>query len=76
MVLNEPVYGIAYWAQLWSRWLRTRGEKGLGEELPQYIKDLYDIWTRMHRTVDDALRARVRWQRGQVLPVGKRFTIE
>ena len=59
MVLNVPVYGIQYWAPLWSRWLRTRGEKGLGEEPSQYIKDLYDIWTRMRRTADDEERVRL-----------------
>ena len=59
MVLNDPVYGISYWAPLWFRWLRTEGKKGLGEEPPQYIKDLYDIWTRMRRTADNEERVRL-----------------
>jgi len=59
MVLNQTVYGIGYWAPLWERWLRTQGEKGLGEEPPQYIKHLYDIWTRMRRTADEEERMRL-----------------
>ena len=52
MVLNHPVYGIFYWAPLWYRWLSREGEAGQGEEPPEHIKDLYNIWKRMRATTD------------------------
>ena len=56
MVLNDPVYGISYWGPLWSRWLIASGE---GEEPPQHIKDLYDVWKRMRATTDEDERVRL-----------------
>jgi len=59
MMLNEPLYGISYWAPLWYRWLSRKGRQGQGEEPPQYIKDYYDLWEKMRRTADDAERTRL-----------------
>ncbi|MFH0963102.1 MAG: ABC transporter substrate-binding protein [Planctomycetota bacterium] len=57
MVLNDPLYGVSYWAPLWSRWFRTQGQ--VGEEPPPQIKQLYAVWEEMRRTPDEAERVRL-----------------
>lgn len=60
MVLNQPVYGIQYWAPLWYLWLQTHGtQREWGEEPPLQIKRLHGIWSRMRRTTDDEERIRL-----------------
>jgi len=57
MVLNEPLYGVAYWAPLWSRWLGTEGKHG--EAPPRTIRDLYRMWEDLRATGDPQERVRL-----------------
>ena len=56
-VLGAPLCGIVRWAPLWHRWFKTQGEQG--EEPPQYIKDLYELWEKLRRTPDPQERIRL-----------------
>lgn len=59
MVMSAPMLGIDYWGRLWYLWYMTQGNDQKGEEPPQHIKDLYETWMQMRRTVDTQERIRL-----------------
>ena len=54
MILNAPVYGIQTWAPLWARYFNSGGAKG--EQPPPHVVELYEAWSQMRRTTNDARR--------------------
>jgi peptide/nickel transport system substrate-binding protein len=63
MVISTPLYGISYWAPLWSRWLTAASdiplEKRPGEPPPQHIEELYSIWSKLRGTADVQTRIKL-----------------
>ena len=57
MVLSAPLLGIDFWAPLWAKWFRTKGEQG--EEPPHQIKNAYRVWQDLRRTADPQERIRL-----------------
>ena len=49
-----PISTNTDWAPLWGLWYHTNGEQG--EEPPQHIKDLQNVWTRILETADQEER--------------------
>lgn len=49
-----PISTNTDWAPLWGLWYHTNGEQG--EEPPDYIKDLQNVWTRILETADQEER--------------------
>ena len=49
-----PISTNTDWAPLWGLWYNTNGERG--EEPPQHIKDLQDVWTAILATADEEAR--------------------
>lgn len=54
MVLSNSVYGLEYWGRSWFLHFNSQGARG--EQPPDHIVKLYEIWRQMRSTIDDAKR--------------------
>ena len=73
MFLNNMVYALNEWGQMWYKWFRTNGKQG--EEPPEEIKKYYRIWERMRETPDEQERialgkSLVKWQAENLWGIG------